>query len=84
MFWREIVGNIQLETLGFVLFKLKEQYKDFFKTPLFAFDVVYQCGYVSSIGEEDSPILKILVFLVRNLNLLPPLPLPPRKLKKDF
>ena len=27
---------------------------DFLKAPLIAFDVVYQCGYVSNTGEEDS------------------------------
>ena len=58
----------QFETLVFVLFKLKEQYKDFFETPLFAFDVVYQCVYVSSIGKEDFP---------KNLGLFSQEPQPP-------
>ena len=33
---------------------MKEQYSNFLKSPLFAFYVVYQCGYVSNTGEEDS------------------------------
>ena len=49
-----------LEMLGFVLFKFKEQYMDFLKTPLFGFNVVYQCGYVSNSVEEDSPHIKNL------------------------
>ena len=53
----------------------------FLKTHLFAFHAVYQYGYACSTGEEDSPILKILVFLVRNFNPLPPPHLSPRKLK---
>ena len=57
-----ILHLFQVEILGFVLFKLKEQYMYLSKTPLFAFDVLYQCRYVSNTGEEDSPHIKNLVF----------------------
>ena len=56
----------QLEILGFVLFKLKEQYMDFFKSfclPLLLCTIVV----MSPILAWKTPsILKILVFLVRN------------------
>ena len=54
----------------------------FLKTSFFAVNVVYQCGYVSNTGEEDSPNIKILDLFSHEPQLLvPPPPLPSRKLK---